>query len=57
MAYDLYPMQTLETKRGWLSRMVRENWMVVFGHDPEIAAATLHARGGKLEIEPVDLNR
>jgi len=57
MAYDLYPMQSLETKRAWLPRMVNGNWIVVFGHDPEVAAATLHDRGGKIEIEPVDLNR
>ena len=57
MAYDLYPMQSLETKRAWLPRMVNGNWIVVFGHDPEVAAATLHDRGGTIEIEPVDLNR
>jgi glyoxylase-like metal-dependent hydrolase (beta-lactamase superfamily II) len=57
MAYDLYPMRSLETKRAWLPRMVNENWMVVFGHDPEVAAATLHERDGKIEIEPADLNR
>ena len=57
MAYDLYPMQTLETKRSWVPRMARENWIVVFGHDPEIAAASFHERDGKIEIEPVDLNR
>jgi len=57
MAYDLYPMQSLETKRTWIPRMVRENWIVVFGHDPDIAAATLHERDGKIEVEPVDLNR
>jgi glyoxylase-like metal-dependent hydrolase (beta-lactamase superfamily II) len=57
MAYDLYPMQTLETKRAWLSRLVEEGAVVVFGHDPDIAAATLRDRDGKLEIEAVDLNR
>jgi glyoxylase-like metal-dependent hydrolase (beta-lactamase superfamily II) len=57
MAYDLFPLQTLETKRQWLSRMVAENWIVVFGHDPDVPAATLHQRDGKIEIEPVDLNR
>jgi hypothetical protein len=30
---------------------------VVFAHDPDIAAATLHERDGKIEIESVDLNR
>jgi glyoxylase-like metal-dependent hydrolase (beta-lactamase superfamily II) len=57
MAYDLFPLQTLETKRHWISRMVAENWIVVFGHDPDIPAASLHQRDGKIEIEPVDLNR
>ena len=57
MAYDLYPLQTLETKRQWISRMVAEQWVVVFGHDPDVAAATLHERAGKIDIEPVDLNR
>jgi glyoxylase-like metal-dependent hydrolase (beta-lactamase superfamily II) len=57
MAYDLYPMQTLETKRQWIPRMVKERWIVIFGHDPDIAAATLHDSGSAIEIEPVDLNR
>lgn len=57
MAYDLYPMQTLETKRRWVPRIVTEGWIVVFGHDPDIAAATLHERDGKLEVQAIDLNR
>ncbi|HXR32582.1 MAG TPA: MBL fold metallo-hydrolase [Verrucomicrobiae bacterium] len=57
MAYDLYPLQTLETKRKWVARLVNEGWITVFGHDPDIAAATLHQQNGKIEIEPVDLNR
>jgi glyoxylase-like metal-dependent hydrolase (beta-lactamase superfamily II) len=57
MAYDLYPLQTLETKQKWIAQIVKENWIVVFGHDPDVAAATLHERDGKIEIEPVDLGR
>ncbi len=57
MAYDLYPLQTLETKRKWVPRLVNEGCITVFGHDPDIAAATLHQHGDKIEIEPVDLNR
>jgi glyoxylase-like metal-dependent hydrolase (beta-lactamase superfamily II) len=57
MAYDLYPLQTLETKKQWVSRIVKENWIVVFGHDPDISAATLHEREGKMEVSPVDLNK
>jgi glyoxylase-like metal-dependent hydrolase (beta-lactamase superfamily II) len=57
MAYDLYPLQTLETKRKWVPRLVNEGWITVFGHDPDFAAATLHQEKDKIEIEPVDLNR
>ena len=57
MAYDLYPLQTLQTKRQWIPRILAGQWIVVFGHDPDFAAATLHDRGGKIEIERVDLNR
>jgi glyoxylase-like metal-dependent hydrolase (beta-lactamase superfamily II) len=57
MAYDLYPLQSLETKRQWIPRMLTGQWIVVFGHDPDIAAATLHQRDGKIEVEPVHLNR
>src|SRR5712672_2267118 len=56
MAYDLYPLQTLETKRKWLKTIVKENWIVVFGHDPDITAATLHEWENKIAFEPVDLN-
>ena len=57
MASDLYPLRTLETKRQWIPRMLQGQWIVVFGHDPDVPAATLHESAGKIEIEPVDLNR
>jgi len=55
--YDLYPLETLENKRKWIAEIVKNGWIVAFGHDPEFAAATLHESGGKVEFEPVDLNR
>lgn len=33
MSYDLYPLQTLESKRLWLPRLAAENWLCVFEHD------------------------
>ena len=56
MAYDLYPMQTLETKRKWLRDIVANRWIVVFGHDPDIPVATLHEQGDKIEVHPFHLN-
>ncbi|GAC1701191.1 MAG: MBL fold metallo-hydrolase [Candidatus Acidiferrum sp.] len=56
MAYDLYPLQTLENKRKWIAKILQNGWTVVFGHDPEHPAATLHEHEGKVFFEPVDLN-
>ncbi|MGC1415017.1 MAG: MBL fold metallo-hydrolase [Candidatus Acidiferrum sp.] len=57
IAYDLYPLTTLETKRKWISEFVRDGWIVVFGHDPDFPAGTLYERDGKVVFEPIDLNR
>ncbi len=39
MAYDLEPMTTLAQKEEWLTRAAEEEWLLVFAHDPVIAAA------------------
>jgi glyoxylase-like metal-dependent hydrolase (beta-lactamase superfamily II) len=57
IAYDLYPLTTLETKRKWIGEIARNGWIVAFGHDPDFPAGTLHEQGGKVVCEPVDLNR
>lgn len=36
MGYDLYPMQTLETKRWVLDRAFEEQWLLIFEHDPTV---------------------
>ncbi|MGC1618057.1 MAG: MBL fold metallo-hydrolase, partial [Candidatus Acidiferrum sp.] len=56
IAYDLYPLTTLETKRKWIAEIVRNGWIVVFGHDPDFPSGTLHEQDGKVVCEPVDLN-
>jgi len=39
MAYDHFPLKTLEEKRQILGRAADEGWILFFEHDPEIAAA------------------
>jgi glyoxylase-like metal-dependent hydrolase (beta-lactamase superfamily II) len=39
MAYDHFPLKTLEEKRQMLGRAADEGWILFFEHDPEIAAA------------------
>lgn len=38
MGYDLFPVQTLETKRWVLDRAYEEKWLLLFEHDPLIQA-------------------
>lgn len=38
-AFDLYPVECLATKRRILPRAVREKWICVFDHDPDVPAA------------------
>lgn len=54
-AVDLYPMTTLETKKQYLPLMVREGWVGIFGHDPEMPAAYFREREGKIEAQPAEL--
>jgi glyoxylase-like metal-dependent hydrolase (beta-lactamase superfamily II) len=35
MSYDLFPLQTLETKKSWLPRLAAENWLCIFEHDAD----------------------
>jgi glyoxylase-like metal-dependent hydrolase (beta-lactamase superfamily II) len=37
MAFDLYPLQTIDSRTHWLNRAVEGNWLCAFAHDPEVA--------------------
>jgi len=39
MAYDHFPLKTLEEKKQMLGRAADEGWILFFEHDPDIAAA------------------
>ena len=41
MAYDLFPLITIEEKKQYLNRAASENWLVVFEHDPLLPCATV----------------
>ncbi|MFQ6605240.1 MAG: MBL fold metallo-hydrolase [Fidelibacterota bacterium] len=45
MAYDIQPMVTIEEKKALLPRMVDENWILFFEHDPNLAAGTVQYSG------------
>ncbi len=56
MAYDLYPLTTVQEKKQHLRRAVNQNWLVFFEHDPEVHCATIRTgEKGFAVNEVVDL--
>ncbi len=56
MGYDLYPIQTLDTKRWVLDQAFEGNWLLVFEHDPLIQAGHVRKDAeGKYFLEEVAL--
>ncbi len=53
MAYDLYPMDTLAFKRAFLREAIEREYLILFEHDPTIAAGYIRDRNGKLWVEEV----
>jgi len=45
MGYDLQPLVTLEEKKKYFRLALDENWKLFFGHDPEIAFASIKKIG------------
>jgi glyoxylase-like metal-dependent hydrolase (beta-lactamase superfamily II) len=35
MAFDLYPLQTIESKKEYYALALPEKWLTVFTHDPK----------------------
>ena len=36
MSYDLYPLETIESRKRYYARAIPENWLTMFTHDPEV---------------------
>ncbi|MGA9511224.1 MAG: MBL fold metallo-hydrolase [Candidatus Sulfotelmatobacter sp.] len=36
MAFDLYPLQTIESKKEYYAKALPEKWLTVFTHDPKV---------------------
>ena len=36
MAFDLYPLETIESRKRYYSRAIPERWLTMFTHDPKI---------------------
>jgi glyoxylase-like metal-dependent hydrolase (beta-lactamase superfamily II) len=50
-AFDLFPMETIQSKNELFARAAAEGWWCSFGHDPEIGFARIAAKEGKFSIQ------
>jgi methylmalonyl-CoA epimerase len=53
MGYDLFPLDTLNFKREFLREAIEREYLIVFEHDPDIAAGFIREKDGKRYVEPV----
>ena len=53
MGYDLYPMETLEFKRAFIREAIDHEYLIVFEHDPAIAAGYIREKDRRRYVEPV----
>ncbi len=53
MAYDLFPLETIENRKKYYARAVPERWLTIFTHDPEIPWVYPVLEGNKIVAQPV----
>jgi methylmalonyl-CoA epimerase len=53
MGYDLFPMETLAFKRRFIREAVDREYLILFEHDPLVAAGYIRERGGRRFVEQV----
>jgi glyoxylase-like metal-dependent hydrolase (beta-lactamase superfamily II) len=51
MAYDLFPLETIENKKKYYERALPGEWLTLFTHDPDVPWARIgRSEKGKYEI-------
>ena len=51
MAYDLFPLETIENRKKYYAQAIAENWLTIFTHDPDIPWAYLEKINGKISVK------
>jgi len=51
-AFDLYPMEAIDTKSRWLDEATRGGWLCGFAHEPEVAFARIKKVGESFFASP-----
>jgi glyoxylase-like metal-dependent hydrolase (beta-lactamase superfamily II) len=53
MAYDLFPLETIENRKRYYSRAIPEQWLTIFTHDPKVPWVYPALEGGKIVAKTV----
>jgi glyoxylase-like metal-dependent hydrolase (beta-lactamase superfamily II) len=53
MGYDLFPMETLAFKQRFIREAIEREYLIVFEHDPQVAAGYIRERAGRRSVEQV----
>jgi hypothetical protein len=53
MSYDLYPLDTLETRKKYYEQAVAEDWILAFVHDPVHHFGRIRKKNLKFEFAPL----
>src|SRR5438552_5509382 len=43
MAFDLFPLETIESRKRFYENAVPEQWLICFTHDPRVPWARVHS--------------
>jgi len=55
MAFDLFPLETIESRKRYYSRAIPEKWLTMFTHDPNMPWAYVEEGGlGKMVAKPTE---
>jgi glyoxylase-like metal-dependent hydrolase (beta-lactamase superfamily II) len=54
-SYDVLPLENVATKERWQEWALKENAWLFFEHDPFLTSARLVERGGRRELEPLEI--
>jgi len=54
MAFDLFPLETIESRKRYYRDAVPENWLTIFTHDPEIPWGYVEKEAnGKMRLKAI----
>ncbi len=53
MAFDLFPLETIQSRKRFYESAIPENWLVVFTHDPATPWGYLHRQDNRVVARPV----